>query len=435
MGRYLALFRLGIKYLYRYRRRYGFLLAALALGFAVVTLITSAKDGMSNNVYYSAQSHYAGDIVAAGYPAGISQRYLKEEEIAAILKAADAAGINTRYTVKRTLFGEKGVVYYNGAAIQLKYVIGSDWEGETHLFSKMSFDGPAELPAGDDGIILSVPVAGKLGARLGDSLILETETIRGQKNTGVFIVRGIVRDTSIFGYYKVYVSRKSLNRLIGFRAEDCSTIGFFLDNPDATERQRKRFHAILSDQIQTGPLVYDRAELERETTQPWEGTMVFLHTMSVYLSEVSDLLGAMNIIAYFLYGMMLLIILVSAAVTYRLILYERSKEMGIMRAIGFCGGDLRMVLWAEMSALGCAALLIGFLLAWILGQVLALLPFSWIPSFEIFMKDGKLMSLYLPETMMINVASVFLVLFAAVSVPAFRSSQKSLSGLLSGESL
>jgi ABC-type lipoprotein release transport system permease subunit len=436
MQKKFALFRLGIKYLYRYRRRYGFLLAALVFGFAVVTFITSAKDGMSDNVYYSAQSHYAGDIVAVGYDAGsVPVSHLGQGEISAILQAALAAGLNPRYTVKRTLFGEKGLVYFNGTAMRLKYVIGSDWEGESHLFNKMTFDGPAEIPSGDDGIILSSPVAAKLGARLGDSLILETETVWGQKNTGVFIVRGIARDSSLFGYYKVYVSRKTLNHLTGFGEEDCSSIGFFLDDPETAEQKRKSFQKILADHIQTGPLVHDRDELERETKQPWEGIKVFLYTLPVYLSEVSDLLSAMNIITYFLYGMMLLIILVSAVVSYRLILHERTKEMGIMRAIGFYGGDLRLVLWTEVCALGCIALLAGFALAWILGQALAFVPFSWLPSFEIFMRDGKLRALYLPKTVMINIVSVFLVLFAAVLVPAFRSSQKSLTGLLSGEPL
>jgi ABC-type lipoprotein release transport system permease subunit len=434
MQKKFALFRLGIKSLYRYRRRYGFLLAALVFGFAVVTFITSAKDGMSDNVYYSAQSHYAGDIVAVGYDTGSLQRYhLGQAEIAAILQAADDSGINSRYTVKRTLFGEKGVVYFNGTAVQLKYVIGSDWEGETPLFNKMTFNGFADIPAGDDGIILSSPVAGKLGARLGDSLILETETVWGQKNTGVFIVRGIAQDSSIFGYYKVYVSRKALNHLVGFGEEDCSSIGFFLDDSGAAEQKRERFQEVLAAYIQTGPLVYDRDELEQATNQPFEGIRVFLYTLPVYLSEIADLLNAMYIITYFLYGMMLLIILVSAVVTYRLILHERIKEMGIMRAIGFYGGDLRLVLWAEVLALGCIALLAGFALAWILSQALAFVPFSWIPSFEIFMRDGKLTALYLPKTVMINIVSVFLVLFAAVLVPAFRTSQKSLPSLLSGE--
>jgi ABC-type lipoprotein release transport system permease subunit len=436
MGKFFALFRLGIKYLYRYRRRYVFLLAALVFGFVVVTFITSLKDGMSANVYYSAQSHYAGDIVAVGYDSRSLQTYhLGQQETAAILNAAEVSGLNPQYTVTRTLFGDKGVVYFNGTAIQLKYVIGSDWEGESHLFSKMTFEGTPELPAGDDGIILSAPIAGGLGVRQGDSLILETETLWGQKNTGVFIVKGIVRDFSIFGYYKAYISRRTLNRLLLYGDEDCSSVGFFLDDPGTAEKKRRQFQAVLAEQVQTGPLVYDRKELGRETGQAWEGIKVFLYTLPVYLSEVSDLLDAMNIIAYFLYGMMLLIILVSAVVTYRLILHERTREMGTMRAIGFYGGDLRLVLWTEVFVLGFAALFAGFLLVWILSWAVSFLSFSWFPSFEIFMKDGKLTALYLPKTVMINIVSFFLVLFAAVLVPVFRSSRKPLSGLLSGEPL
>lgn len=436
MRKFFALFRLGIKYLYRYRRRYGFLLAALVFGFVVVTFITSVKDGMSDNVYYAAQSHYAGDIVAVGYNSAFYLFYhLEPKEIAAILRAADVSGINPRHRVIRTLFSDKGVVYYNGTAIRLKYVIGSEWEGETHLFNQMTFDGQPVLPAGDDGIILSATVAGQLGVRQGDSVILETETVWGQKNTGVFIVRGIVRDSSIFGYYKAHISRKSLNSLIGYGDEDCSTIGFFLDDPGTAEQKRKRFQKVLSDQMPTGPLVYNREEMEREIGQSHEGIRAFLYTMPVYLSEVSDLLGAIDSIAYFLYGMMLLIILVSAVVTYRLILHERTKEMGIMRAIGFYGGDLHMVLWTEVFALGFVALVTGFVLVWILGQAIAFLSFSWFPSFEIFMKNGRLKSLYLPKTVLINVVSIFLVLFAAAWFPAFRSSRKPLPDLLSGEAL
>jgi ABC-type lipoprotein release transport system permease subunit len=431
-----ALLRLGIKYLHRYRRRYGFLVAALVFGFAVVTFITSAKDGMYESVYYSAQSHYAGDIIAAGYDSYSADIYhLGQNEMSAIINAAAVSGINPQHTVLRTLLGDSGVVYYNGNAIQLKYVVGCDWENEAHLLARMDFDEPPDPAIGDDGIILSVPVARKLGAGMGDSVILEVSTRWGQKNTGRFIVKGIVKDSSIFGYFKVYISRLTLNRLVLFDDEECSSIGFFLDNPGAAEQKRRRLQEAMAENVQTGPLVYDRDKLFYEFSQPWDGIKVFLYTLPVYLSEVSDLLNAMNIITYFLYGMMLLIILVSAVVTYRLILHERTKEMGVMRAIGFYGSDLRLVLWTEVIALGIISLIAGFLLARFLSWVLSLLSFSWFPSFEIFMKNGKMTALYLPGTVLVNVVSVFLVLFIAALFPSFRVSGKNLPGLLSGEPL
>jgi ABC-type lipoprotein release transport system permease subunit len=430
-----ALLKLGIKYLYRYRRRYGFLMAALVFGFAVVTFITSSKDGMYDNVYYSAQSHYAGDIVAVGYDSQTGVYHLGQDEISTVMNAAAESGIAVKHTVLRTIFGERGVVYFNGNAVVQKYVVGCDWDAEGHLFSKMEFEGQPEPVIGDDGIVLSLPVARRLGAVMGDSVILETDTRWGQKNTGVFIVRGIVRDSSIFGYYKVYISRLSLNRLLLFDDGDCSTVGFFLNTPAMAEKSRVRLQNVLAERMLTGPLVYNRDELSRETGQYWEGIKVFLYTMPVYLSEISDLLGAMNIVTYFLYGMMLLIISVSAAVTYRLILHERAREMGVMRVIGFYGGDLRFVLWIEVAALGIISLLAGFVLSQIFSFAVSLLSFSWFPSFEIFMKNGRLSVLYLPETVLLNVSLIFLVLAAAVFFPSFRTSKKHLPALLSGEPL
>jgi len=436
MERLTALFKLGIMYLYRYKKRYAFLLAALVFGFGVVTLITSLKDGMYNNVYYSAQSHYAGDIVAVGYDQTTSIRHMEENQISTIIDAVDSIKLKPEHTVLRTLFNDNGVVYFNGNAVRLKYVVGCDWEAEEHLFSKMNFVVQPEKSYGGDGIILSEPVARQLGAVMGDSVILEVDTRWWQKNTGVFIVKGIVYDSSLFGYYKVYISRLTLNRLLLFNDADCSSVGFFFDSISNIEQKRLRLQNALSDKIDMGPLVYNRDEASRETAQWVRGeTRIFLFTLPVYLSEISNLLEAMNMLTYFLYGMMLLIIFVSAAVTYRLILHERAREMGIMRAIGFYGGDLRLVLWTEVIALGIISLSAGFLLAGFLSGMASFVSFSWFPSFEIFQKNGKLSVLYLPKTVFFNVVLVFIVLICAAFFPSLRASKRNLPALLSGEAL
>ncbi|WP_461256972.1 ABC transporter permease [Treponema sp. R80B11-R83G3] len=438
MEKFFAVFKLGLKYLYRYRRRYGFLMAAMIFGFAVVTFITSIKDGMYDNVYYAAQSHYAGDIVAIGYDTNTTRDYahrLGQNEISAILNAADQAGINPKYTVLRTIYGADGIIHFNGNAIQIKYLMGCDWDKEAHLLNKLNFEEPVNSSLGNEDIIISVPIAQQLGAKIGDNIILETETRWGQKNTGVFIINGIVKDTSIFGYYKAYISRLSLNRLIDFNDGDCSSVGFFLDKPETAEHKRVLLQNVLSKQIQTGPLVYNRTQMNLERDRPWEGIRVFLYTLPVYLSEISQLLDAMNIITYLLYVMMLFIILVSAAVTYRLILHERAKELGTMRIIGFYGSDLRLVLWTEVLVIGFISLIAGFILAQILSWAVSLLSFSWFPGFEIFMKNGKLLPLYLPKTMIVNILLVFIVLFVMALLPSVRASRKNLPELLSGEPL
>ena len=150
------------------------------------------------------------------------------------------------------------------------------------------------------------------------------------------------------------------------------------------------------------------------------------------MSEVADLLGAMNIITYFLYVMMLIIMMVSALVTYRLILHERRRELGTMRAVGFYGADIRFILLMETLALILVSLAAGALLALLFQWLVTFIPFTWFPSFEIFLEDGKLRTLYLPKTVAVNILAVFVSLFLAAMAPVYRSSREPLPGMLNG---
>ncbi|MDR3174067.1 MAG: hypothetical protein LBU19_07445, partial [Treponema sp.] len=125
----ITLIVLSAKYLIRYRRRYVFLFLALSLGFSIVTLLTAVKDGMYENVYRSAQDHYAGDIVAVGHDSSLGRfdRFGPEAK-AELYRAIEAARIGETQVLERTIFGNDGMLYYNGAALRLKYVVGVDWD-------------------------------------------------------------------------------------------------------------------------------------------------------------------------------------------------------------------------------------------------------------------------------------------------------------------
>jgi ABC-type lipoprotein release transport system permease subunit len=391
---------------------------------------------MYENVYRTAHSHYAGDVIIVGYDRGSLQVYhLNQDDISVVFRALQDTGLAENRTVMRTLFGEKGMIYFNGDALRLKYVIGIDWDREAFYLDKLDYvEPPLEPLSGETGILISAPAANALGIRRGDSLILEAETYAGQKNTGEFTVTGVVNDSTIFGYHKVYISRTALNRLLGYGADDCSSIGLFLGDRGRIEAARVSLFDELSKHVQTGPLVFDRDELFREVNTGWEGVKIFVLALPVYLSEVSDLLNAMNILTYFLYVMMLLIILVSAAVTYRLILHERTRELGTMRAIGFHEADVVQVLVLETVELGFVSLAAGFAFARLVNWGLGFLSFSWFPSFEIFLYKGRLSALYLPETTFINMAALFAILLAAVWFPAFKSSRNPLPKMLTSGS-
>jgi len=437
MGRFFAILKLSVKYLYRYRRRYIFLLTAISLCFAVVTFITSTKDGMYENVYYVGQSHYAGDIIIRCHDAGGEGYRLNQNEITAVLNAVQTAGINPKHTILRTLYFDNAAVFFNGNAIPIRYVVGCDWENEAFLFNKMTdFENkPVNPITGGDGIVLSLPTAQALGAKVGDSVILEIETNNGHANTGSFILKEIIKDASIFSYYKVFISRTSLNRLKLYDENDCSIIGLFFDNPDKSEKKRVALQKTLSKYLNTGALVYNRDDSNKEAEKIAGGRVFFIYSLPVYLSELSYLLDSMNIIAYVIYIMMLLIIMVSITVTYRLILHERTKEIGIMITIGFAGTDLRLVLLTEMIFLGIISLVLGFIFSFFLSWAASFISFSWLPSFDIFLKNGKLFPLYRPYTALVNIIIIFFMLFFLTLFPSLRITRKKIPTLLSGEAL
>jgi putative ABC transport system permease protein len=428
-------FRLAIKYSWRYRRRYLFFFVALGFGFAVVTVVSSLKDGMKENLYRSAQSHYAGDIVVLGFIKDKPIDYLTKDHTDLILAAAERAKVAVASTAVRTsVFGRrKGTLYFNGNAVPLRYVVGVDWEREKNYFKELTY---TEYPDNLDNtsVLLSAPIAKELGAKRGDSVILEVLTITGQKNTGVFIAAGIVEDSSFFDYYKVYTSRAALNNLVGLEEDDCSLVGFFLKNKAKIEPSRKVLYDQLSSVMTTAPLVYDRegfSNTEKEKNAG-DGITAFIVSLQVYLSEVAQLMNAIDLASVVLFVMMLLIIMVSAVVTCRLILHERQKETGTMRAIGFYESDVRVIFELEILCMVIISVIAGFVLALFINWLLSYTSFGWVPGFEIFLQNGRLNARYLPGTIVANSISVFCLVTLVLWLPIFRNSRCPLPETLSG---
>jgi len=428
----LTLSLMAFQYFRRYFRRYLFLFVALSFGFGIITAITSLQAGMEQSVYLSAQSHYAGDMAVVGKSKnGILSFHIRDARV--IQSLIKKSGIKTDRIIQRTQFGNTGVIHFNGGAVKHKYVLGVNWQDEAKYLSGLTYiQGTFENWDSEDAMVVSAPVAEELNLQAGDSVLLEVKTGTGQINTGNFVIKAVVDDATIFGYYKCYINQDVLNKLIGFGPDECSTFGIYLKEGADIQKEALVLQNILSKSVETGPLVADKDELLREYGQPWKDIRHFVITLPVYLSEVAEILTAIELIAYFLYALMILIIIVSVAVTFRLILHEREKEIGTLRAVGFHEADIVFLLMMETVILFLCSLLAGFLFARFLIWALSFVSFSIIPSFEIFMKNGRLVPLFTLHTTFINSAIVLAALIPTVAQPVFSASRKPLPEMLSG---
>jgi putative ABC transport system permease protein len=263
-------FLLSAKYLYGHFRRYVFLLAALVFGFAVITVMTSLEEGMSQSVYRAAENHYAGHLFVLGFEKTGGGHIVVEKD-REIREAVREAGLNPAKIVRRTNYFSKGVLYFNGIAVRQKYVYGVDWKNERENFDRLNYSsgGPANLE-GKNWIIISSAVSDRLHARMGDEIILEVLTRTGQKNTGVFVVKGIVEDTSIFGYYKCFVDRRRLNSLLRYKEDEYSSLGLYFESLNGLWEKNERLYSALEKRITMGPRIHDKEDLTYQMDSHWE---------------------------------------------------------------------------------------------------------------------------------------------------------------------
>lgn len=421
--------RMAARYLYRYARRYIFLLAALSFGFAVITVITNLEAGMSENVYQAGQAHYAGDLIIVGEDRS-SRTQFRITETETVLQAVEEAGLGPAQVVLRTQFGAKGLVYFNGRAVRHKYVIGIDYRNEESFLESLEFASGGSADLQEEDILLSRPVADDLRVQVGDRVLLEVNTRTGQKNTAYFTVAGIVRDSSIFGYFKCFVARSRLNTLLRYEPESTSVIGLYFADRSRNFERAERLQKVLQERLPTGPLVFNRRELEASNRDTWKGIRHFVRPLEVYLTEVSDLLKAVQLIGYYLYAMMMLIIAVSVLVTYRLILHERLREIGTLRALGFSVTEVLGILSLEAVLLLILSVALGSILAWLIELSLGWIDFSIIPGFEIFLKNGKLSSLFEIKKFGINVLFLCVVVVPCLWIPAAHAVNRRLRDIL-----
>ena len=92
---------------------------------------------MADAIYYSAQNHYSGDIIIAGFEKEINaDQHIYAETIPLLRQKIEESDIEPDKIVLRTLENSAdNTIYYNGTAVPLKYVVGVDWDAEIDYFN------------------------------------------------------------------------------------------------------------------------------------------------------------------------------------------------------------------------------------------------------------------------------------------------------------
>jgi len=238
--------------------------------------------------------------------------------------------------------------------------------------------------------IIGVNIANRYHLKIGDIMPMEGDVYPGQWE---FVVRGIyyprdqTTDPSSMMFHYRYVDERVRQEF----PDRAGQVGWYIVRIDDPANS-----AQISEDIDN-LFLNSRAETKTETERAFQQS---------FLSAASAVITAMNIMSFVIIGIILLVLGNTMVMSAR----ERTHEFAVLKALGFSGGQLFLLLGGESMILSIAGSALG--LALTLPAVIGFqraLPKGWFPVFYIK-----------PETIVIGCIAGLVLGFLASLIPLRR---------------
>lgn len=350
MKKLSVLFKLALRNMRRYKKRY--FIVGLIICFSSFSMVTffAFQQESYKSISDAIIDILLGHIIIMS-SANKPSQYLAEErdwEEFLPLKGRDKTEIeailNTRPEISvvttRTRFG---ALLLKEEERVLSCVVGIEPEQEYRITRKIQVVSGERLKGTDqDGILLTPGIARKIGARIGDRLILLTTTPDGYTANRAFRLCGIVSLQGLDKYELdfVYVHNQAAHQLLNI-TED-SSFEYILKIKD--KREIGRVKELLQKEFNSKGI--------RASAYLWSdlgGIPVAIIRLMKYIFVIT-LVIAFLIITLFIVNTTLTLIL------------NRKKEIGTLRAIGIHKKDIVVTLLLETGLVDIVSSLIGIVL-------------------------------------------------------------------------
>jgi putative ABC transport system permease protein len=389
------MFRIAFRNIYRQRSRYGIIFAAIVVGFAVIVALLGVSAGINRSLQSKAASYFGGEVTVTGY-SQVDWDKIEAHDQRLVLESLKSAGVPYRALCRRSTYESlDAAVFFNGELVRQRRVVGVDWELESALFSSMGYQsgGVGGMGTGN-GILVSSQVAAKTGIRAGDECMVVLTTRGGAKNTVNLIVCGVYLESSFFGA-TAYMDLAALNRVWGVPEDTVTDMGLVLAPGVSQSWAAERLHEALGRSLPVFDIIKSREQRSGLWTTPWDGRKYGVMTLDAQLSTINDILGAIVAVTGFLIALFLVIVVIGISNTYRMIVHERTREIGTMRAFGMQRSGVAILFLVESALLGVGGCVVGSALGVVGLGLVSLSDFSSIALASMFLEQGHL-AWYLP---------------------------------------
>ena len=375
--------KMGLRSLIYRRKQYSSLFCACLFGVAVSLFCLYSVNGMLSSLEDKARIYYGGDLQFVG-GVGMNQSVENVEHLTPYFPEGSVIAERFDFDADYAAF------YFEGTGVRQRVIKGVNFEKEKKLFASFNYiEGSAEGLYGTNGVLLSEPIAQMLEVHTGDEITFMLRNAAWQINTVTLVVKGIFRDSSLFGMYTSYMDRELLSSVYGYPSYLCNRICVMLPDGTPSKKELEGYQAALSQDFPMYQLVEDK-QVYYDNCLYTENPPYALIKLSANLQEIQIIIDAMKVIVAFVIVMLLIIIVTGVSSTFRVIAMKRINEIGIYKAIGMKRMRMYGMLLTETLLLLIAACIAGYILSCLLSGLIGLINFSFIPAFDIFLVNGKM---------------------------------------------
>jgi putative ABC transport system permease protein len=412
---------LAFRNLSRQKKRSFLLGGAVAFGFFIVTIVDALAAGSIRNFSEQFAFLFGGNVLVGGAEKNGEKISQVTRDDTMLREVLAESGINYQFDSKRTI--TYGTMIFEGKKAQTN-IFGCDFEKETYFEKIMTLtNGSWDNVSNPKSIILSESVAKDLKIEVGDSLLVQLNTISGQATFGEFTLAAVSKDVSLIGSIAAYCHIQYLNELSGLTPDEFYIYSIMLND----QAEQDRAAQILEGLIAKRAPVTNRLEaLKTHPSNPitginkqleeteWEGTKYLVQTFNDEVPQIKQILGTVQYVSLGILVGLFLIVMIGISNTYKMVIYERIKEIGTMRAIGMKKKDAGRIFMWESVLLSIFGSLAGFIAAVIGMSVLSLFTFTN-EALTMFLQNGHWTYVLSPGSVILKLIVIIVLTMIAVS--------------------
>ena len=424
----MTIFRIALRNLNRQKKRSFLLGGAIAFGVLVITLVNGFAGGFVDNIRENVSHLFAGHLFIQGYEKTASGRLVEvirdDRGLQRVLAGVElpAKSITRRSELDAALI-------FAGESVR-QQVVGVDWQEADFLLGRLALrEGTVEqLLAHRNAVVLNENTAAQLNVAVGDTLLVQSQTATGQQNVGEFLLAATTVDAGVFSGISAYAHRSYVNELLDIAPDAYLTLGVLLEEMDLVDAESDRLYAALAAELDVTSRFEGQEgfnEVRRELLDAeWPGTRYQLSTINDFLAGVNDIARTVVIAGVVVALILFIIVAVGITNTFRMVVHERTREIGTMRALGLQRPQARRLFLVEAVLLSLGGAVAGLVLAAIARFILQAIDLGRDSPLFIFLDDGHLSFPVDPLFLVGYLLAVAVITLIAALFPANRAARQ-----------